>query len=104
MTAHRYLDVLNDVAQARAKARSANSAKSAPQNSQSAQNSRAQALASVLSALALLVALARRAASAEEAQLIGDLFFIYKSGHLMKLTCQKRENVGMSRSGEGVYS
>jgi hypothetical protein len=21
----------------------------------------------------------------------GDLFFIYKSGHLMKLTCQKRE-------------
>jgi hypothetical protein len=24
----------------------------------------------------------------------GDLFFIYKSGHLMKLTCQKRENVG----------
>jgi len=22
----------------------------------------------------------------------GDLFFIYKSGHLMKLTCQKRES------------
>jgi hypothetical protein len=22
----------------------------------------------------------------------GDLFFIYKTGHLMKLTCQKREN------------
>src|SRR5438552_12999783 len=29
----------------------------------------------------------------------GDLFFIYKSGHLMKLTCQKRENVGLGRSG-----
>jgi hypothetical protein len=30
----------------------------------------------------------------------GDLFFIYKSGHLMKLTCQKRENVGLSRSAD----
>jgi hypothetical protein len=29
----------------------------------------------------------------------GDLFFIYKSGHLMKLTCQKRENVGLGLSG-----
>jgi hypothetical protein len=31
----------------------------------------------------------------------GDLFFIYKSGHLMKLTCQTRENVGLGRSGAG---
>jgi hypothetical protein len=31
----------------------------------------------------------------------GDLFFIYKSGHLMKLTCQKRENVGLGHSGLG---
>ena len=29
----------------------------------------------------------------------GDLFFIYKSGHLMKLTCQRRENVGLGLSG-----
>src|SRR5437763_13299640 len=28
----------------------------------------------------------------------GDLFFIYKSGHLMKLTCQKRENAWASRA------
>jgi hypothetical protein len=28
----------------------------------------------------------------------GDLFFIYKSGHLMKLTCQKRENIGLGRA------
>src|SRR5262245_16312609 len=52
MTAHRYLDVLNAVAEARAKARSAKSAKPAPQNSQNAQNSPAQPLASVLVALA----------------------------------------------------
>jgi hypothetical protein len=52
MTAHRYLDVLNEVAEARAKARSAKSAKPASQNSQSAQNSHAQPLASVLAALA----------------------------------------------------
>ena len=31
----------------------------------------------------------------------GDLFFIYKSGHMMKLTCQKRENVGSGRA-QGV--
>lgn len=29
----------------------------------------------------------------------GDLFFIYKSGHLMKLTSQKRENAGLGLSG-----
>ena len=29
----------------------------------------------------------------------GDLFFIYKSGHLMKLTCQKRETLGLGRGG-----
>jgi hypothetical protein len=52
MTAHRYLDVLNDVATARAKANSAKPAKSAPQSSQNAQNSHAQPLASVLAALA----------------------------------------------------
>lgn len=28
----------------------------------------------------------------EDFHYTGDLFFIYKSGHLMKLTCQKREN------------
>jgi hypothetical protein len=28
----------------------------------------------------------------------GDLFFIYKSGHLMKLTCQKRETLGLDRT------
>jgi len=28
----------------------------------------------------------------------GDLFFIYKSGHLMKLTCQKRETLGLGRA------
>jgi hypothetical protein len=38
----------------------------------------------------------------------GDLFFIYKSGHLMKLTCQKRENVGWAAladqtSGTGEF-
>jgi len=27
----------------------------------------------------------------------GDLFFIYKIGHLMKLMCQKRENIGLGR-------
>src|SRR5262245_30469614 len=27
----------------------------------------------------------------------GDLFFIYKTGHLMKLMCQKRENIGLGR-------
>ena len=52
MTAHRYLDVLNDVATARAKANSAKPAKSAPQSSQNAQNSHAQPLASLLAALA----------------------------------------------------
>jgi hypothetical protein len=46
------LDVLNDVATARAKANSAKPAKSAPQSSQNAQNSHAQPLASVLAALA----------------------------------------------------
>jgi hypothetical protein len=51
MTAHRYLDVLNNVAAARAKANSAKPAKSAPQSSQNAQNSHAQLLASVLAAL-----------------------------------------------------
>ena len=29
----------------------------------------------------------------------GDLFFIYKSGHLMKLTCQKREPSDVGRAG-----
>src|SRR6266516_4671569 len=28
----------------------------------------------------------------------GDLFFIHKSGHLMKLTCQKRETLGLGRA------
>jgi hypothetical protein len=28
----------------------------------------------------------------------GDLFFIYKSGHLMKLTCKKRETLGLGRA------
>src|SRR5262245_47693121 len=52
MTAHRYLDVLNDVAEARAKAQSAKSANSEGQFSQISQNSRAQPLASVLADLA----------------------------------------------------
>jgi hypothetical protein len=34
----------------------------------------------------------------------GDLFFIYKSGHLMKLTCQKRENVGLGALGASAQS
>jgi hypothetical protein len=57
-SAHRYLDVLDRVAEAYAKAKSARSAKSdcttnseAAQNSQNAQNSHAQKLASVLVAL-----------------------------------------------------
>ena len=57
-SAHRYLDVLDRVAEAHAKAKSARSAKSDPrtyseaaQNSQNAQNSRAQKLGSVLVAL-----------------------------------------------------
>jgi hypothetical protein len=57
-SAHRYLDVLDRVAEAHANAKSAKSAKSGPrtnseaaQNSQIAQNSRAQKLASVLVAL-----------------------------------------------------
>ncbi len=57
-SAHRYLDVLDRVAEAHAKAKSAKSAKSDPrnysgaaQNSQNAQNSRAQKLGSVLVAL-----------------------------------------------------
>ena len=57
-SAHRYLDVLDRVAEAYAKAKSAKSAKSdcttnseAAQNSQNAQNSHAQKLASVLVAL-----------------------------------------------------
>ena len=29
----------------------------------------------------------------------GDLFFIYKSGHLMKLMCQKREPSDVGRAG-----
>src|SRR5262249_12731859 len=49
-SAHRYLDVLDRVAEAHAKAKSAKSAKSA-QNSQISQNSRAQKLGSVLVAL-----------------------------------------------------
>jgi len=57
-SAHRYLDVLDKVAEAHAKAKSAKSAKSGPrtnpvpaQNSQNAQNSHAQKLLSVLAAL-----------------------------------------------------
>jgi hypothetical protein len=54
-SAHRYLDVLEKVAQAHAKAKSAKSAKSnlrgRAQNSQNSQNSRAQKLGSVLVAL-----------------------------------------------------
>jgi hypothetical protein len=57
-TAHRYLDVLDRVAEAHANAKSAKSAKSAPktkpeaaQNSQVSQNSHAQKLLSVLVAL-----------------------------------------------------
>ena len=57
-SAHRYLDVLDRVAEAHAKAKSAKTAKSGPrtnseaaQNSQIAQNSRAQKLGSVLFAL-----------------------------------------------------
>src|SRR5215471_17349785 len=30
----------------------------------------------------------------------GDLFFIYKSGHLMKLTCQKRESYAWGSGGQ----
>jgi hypothetical protein len=54
-SAHRYLDVLDRVAEAHAKAKSAKSAKSdlrgRAQNSQNSQNSRAQKLGSVLVAL-----------------------------------------------------
>ena len=57
-SAHRYLDVLDRVAEAHANAKSAKSAKSAPrtnpevaQNSQNAQNSHARTLLSVLAAL-----------------------------------------------------
>jgi hypothetical protein len=57
-SAHRYLDVLERVAQAHANAKSAKSAKSGPrtnaeaaQNSQNAQNSHAQTLLPVLAAL-----------------------------------------------------
>jgi hypothetical protein len=34
----------------------------------------------------------------------GDLFFIYKSGHLMKLACQKRENVGLGLGGSDQWA
>jgi hypothetical protein len=51
MIAHRYLDVLNDVAMAHAKAKSAKPAKSDHQNSQIAQNSRAQRLSSIFTTL-----------------------------------------------------
>jgi hypothetical protein len=57
-SAHRYLDVLDKVAEAHANAKSAKSAKSVPkinleaaQNSQNSQNSHAQKLLSVLAAL-----------------------------------------------------
>src|SRR5919198_6454656 len=33
-----------------------------------------------------------------------DLFFIYKTGHLMKLACQKRKNVGLGVGGSDQWN